>query len=204
MRSALSLKRFLIAGLTAVLLGGVMLGVALAQPPVPGGPRSERHEQFLNALADELDISPERLREAIQKVHEEQGYPDHDPEGPGGPGGPGHHPKGFGGHFLRIAAEELGMTPQELRQELADGKSITDVANDEGVDPDDVEDALRDDAYARIDRAVEKGRLTEEQAEEARDRADEKIEELMTRTWERPEHGGPHDDHGGPHDNEDE
>jgi uncharacterized protein YidB (DUF937 family) len=46
------------------------------------------------------------------------------------------------GRHLATAAEALGMTEEELRAELEDGKTIADVAGERGVDIDTVIDAL--------------------------------------------------------------
>jgi hypothetical protein len=55
---------------------------------------------------------------------------------------------------IRVAAEAIGVTPEALVQELRDGKSITEVAEANGVDPATVEDALLEAAQARIDKVL--------------------------------------------------
>jgi hypothetical protein len=55
---------------------------------------------------------------------------------------------------IRVAAEAIGVTPEELVQELRDGRSITEVAEANGVDPATVEDALLEAAQARIDKVL--------------------------------------------------
>ena len=44
---------------------------------------------------------------------------------------------------VKAAAEALGMQPQELRKELQGGKSIADVAKERGIDPQQVEQAVK-------------------------------------------------------------
>ena len=67
------------------------------------------------------------------------------------------------------AAEALGLTPQELFAELHAGKSLDEVAEEEGVDIEAVQDAMnaaRGEAMRQaIEQAVEDGKMTQEQAD---------------------------------------
>lgn len=69
-----------------------------------------------------------------------------------GPGrhGPGRHLRG-GGEALATAAEVLGISEAELRTQLEDGQSIAQVAEAQGVDVQDVVDALVAQATERLD-----------------------------------------------------
>lgn len=87
---------------------------------------------------------------------------------------------------LRVAAEAIGITPEELRAELADGGSIADVATDHGIDPATVEAALLDALEERIATLVERDRLDPERADEILDRAEDRIHEAVTKV--RPAH----------------
>ena len=80
---------------------------------------------------------------------------------------------------MNAAAQAIGITPEQLRQELP-GKSLTDVARAHNVDPARVATALKNEANTRIDQAVTNGRLTAEQATQAKQRASEEIDRLMT------------------------
>ncbi len=66
---------------------------------------------------------------------------------------------------LDVAAKTLGMTDAELRTALMDGKSLADVAQDQGVPVDTLVSALVDSVTKNIDQAVADGRLTQEQAD---------------------------------------
>jgi polyhydroxyalkanoate synthesis regulator phasin len=77
----------------------------------------------------------------------------------------------FGGHFglfagLDTAASYLGLDEDELRDRLADGRSLAEIAKAQGKTVDGLVDALVADAEKRIDTAVDGGRLTKEQASE--------------------------------------
>ena len=95
-----------------------------------------------------------------------------------GPGGHGHF-----GHFasLETAASYLGLTEAELRSELADGKSLADVAKEGGKSVDGLVQALVKAANERIDQAVEDGKLTETQAADLREDLEERITSFVDR-----------------------
>lgn len=83
-----------------------------------------------------------------------------------------------GGRGLGTAADVIGIESDALREALNDGQSIADVAAANGVDAEDVIDALVAEKTERIDGAVESGRLTQ-------DEADERLAELEDRITEK-------------------
>jgi hypothetical protein len=82
-------------------------------------------------------------------------------------GGAGFGPFGGGLRENKIdpAAKALGITTDELMQDLRDGKSIADVAKAKGVDVNTVIDAIVKDAQSKIDAAVKDKHLTQDQAD---------------------------------------
>ena len=60
----------------------------------------------------------------------------------------------FGGADLSVAADAIGISEDDLRSALEDGKSIADVAAEHNVDLKKVTDALGADATKRLDEAV--------------------------------------------------
>jgi len=82
---------------------------------------------------------------------------------------------GFGGAggdqwtMFDTAAETLGLTPEEFFAELREGKSLEEVAEEQGVEIETVQDTMNEArAEARlemIEQAVEDGSLTREQAD---------------------------------------
>jgi hypothetical protein len=82
--------------------------------------------------------------------------------GHGGHGGFGFH----GGLALNAAAESLGITAQELRTELGEGKTLAEIAEAKGVEADALVDDLVAAATERIKQAVTNERLTQAQADE--------------------------------------
>jgi hypothetical protein len=83
----------------------------------------------------------------------------------GGPGG-GH---GLGLEGLQAAAKALNMTTDELITALQSGKTLEQIANDAGVDIQDVQDAVQAEREAslreRIQQALDDGTITQEHAD---------------------------------------
>lgn len=66
---------------------------------------------------------------------------------------------------LRIIAETLNMSQQDLIAEFRSGKTVADVAAEKGVDLSTVVDALLARRMEQLQRAVDNGRLTQQQAD---------------------------------------
>ncbi len=115
-----------------------------------------------------------------------------DPDQPAPPAGPGYGPMGMWGNsgagglnraqgmmgqgmmgqglmgqgwILEVVAEKLGLTVEDLWAELATGSSIAQLAEDKGVDVQDILDELVADHEASLSEAVAAGTITAEQAE---------------------------------------
>jgi hypothetical protein len=99
----------------------------------------------------------------------------------GGPGG--HGPGHFGrfGHFgkLDAAASYLGLSEAEVREQLADGKTLADIAKAEGKSVDGLVQALVKEGEERLDRAVADGKLTQAQADSLAEDLDERMTDLV-------------------------
>ena len=212
MKDRLTRKVAVIVGTTVLALG--VTGYAVAQS---GDSREDEQKAFLNDAAQRLDVSPEKLTQALKdaaiarvdaavkagRLTEEQGNEmkeriragDGVPflGGPGGPHGPGHGGPGRGAG-LEAAAEYLGLSRAELHEQLHDGESLADVAGDKNKSVDGLKDAMEKAIRADIEKAVEDKRLTQEQADQIlgglESRLDEKVESEGGR--------GPHGGRGGP------
>lgn len=148
--------------------------------------RGSRIAEALSGLVSDGTLTQEQADEVARTVPE-QAPPGggHGPggRGPGGRGlnghGPGAHGPG-GGRGLDTAAETLGLSVEELRAELESGRSLADVAAQQGVDQQDLIDALVTTAGEHLDEEVAEGDLTQEQAEARRaglvERATERVE----------------------------
>lgn len=93
-----------------------------------------------------------------------------------------HGGPGFGHRLVagfETLAEVLGVSTGELRDALADGRSIADVAEANGVELQAVIDALVAEANERIDDAVADGHLTAEQADARKASVVDHVTELV-------------------------
>ena len=88
---------------------------------------------------------------------------------------------GVFGHFLHLdaAASYLDLTEAELRDELAAGKTLAQVAKDHGKSVDGLVAALSARAKSRLQDAVAAGRLTQAEADAALDDLKERIADLV-------------------------
>lgn len=205
-------RRAVLAGGTAILLGAAAVGAAGAQQaptptpsptaPAQGAPARPGPQAFLDALARRLGITTDRLQQALNETRTELGATDdgHGPGGIFGPGGPGRGgrgsgERGFGGVDSAVVAQALGITQDQLRQDLP-GKSLAQVAQARGKNPADVATALKNAANQRIDQAVTAGRLTADQAAQQKQQVAQRIDQLMNQVLPQPGTGprGSHQD----------
>ena len=84
-------------------------------------------------------------------------------------------------HGLGAVAKYLGVTPRALRSELRSGKSLAEIATAHGKSVDGLVDAIVAHARARLDKAVEKGRLTRQRADELLSRLTDAVEKAVQR-----------------------
>jgi hypothetical protein len=149
-----------IGSVVAGVAGGAVVGALLFAP--------------LSSLAqDEGSESPEPAA-TTQEDGTRGDRPFMDGRGPGGHGM-------MLGRGLETAADTLGVTETELLSALEEGKSIADVAEEQGVDLQEVVDALVAAATERVDQAVEDGRLEEDRAEETKAALPDRVAAMVQR-----------------------
>jgi hypothetical protein len=118
----------------------------------------------------------------------------------GGPPPPGHsfrrgeRPRGL--HFMRpgppllgalhAAARYLGLSDAALRDRLASGRSLAQVARARGKSVDGLEEALKRATRERLDRAVARGRLTKAEERDILRQLDERLDFLVRLSGPRP------------------
>jgi hypothetical protein len=102
--------------------------------------------------------------------------------GPGGHGVPGLAFKRGAGGALDAAATALGLKRDDLVAELQAGKSIADVAKDQGKSLDDVKKAITDGVTKELDQAVTDKKLTSDQRDEILKELGDHLDDLVNRT----------------------
>ena len=193
--------------LAVTLSVGAIAGIAQAQPggqpqqpQQPGGQgRAPSVDEFINRLAQNLGVTPDRLREALKQTalqqvdaavaagrltpEEAQRARDRINSGTFPGFGPGFGRGGPGG-ALRVShqglAEFLGITPQQLRTEVQ-GKSLAQVAQAHGKTRDQLKQFIVSSAQTRLAEAVRTGRLTQQQADRMLDELNRNLDQMVDR-----------------------
>ena len=202
-------KKKLAVGAVAVaaLAGG---GAAVA---AGGLGSSEDQQAIIDDAAKKLGVQPEALENALEdalsarldeavaagRLTQEQAVemkerlkdgtlPLFGGHGRGHHGGQGLH----GPELMDAASSFLGVTETELRTQLEAGKSLADVAEAEGKSVAGLRSALVAAAKEELDEAVDAGRLTDAQRDEALERFEDRVDDLVQREGFGPRGGGAH------------
>ena len=88
-------------------------------------------------------------------------------------------------HRLGAVTKYLDITPQQLRSELRAGKSLAQIATAHGKTVDGLVNVIVAPAKARLDKAVEKGRLTRQRADQILGRLTDAVEQAVQRVHAR-------------------
>lgn len=181
-------KMFLLSAVLLLVLSLVGASVALAQNNTQT-PRATLHQLFWEKLAANLGIDVSRLQEAFkvagsQALDEaiQQGLLPADKaqrlkeaieKGQWGPmekfikwGGPHKFSRGYVGNLFRDIASILGMTPQELKEELKSGKTLEEIASTKGMTLEQLKEKWLTTKKAALDNQVSQGKLSAEKAQQ--------------------------------------
>jgi len=82
-------------------------------------------------------------------------------------------------HTVEAAAAVLGMEPEEVLDELKDGKTLAEVAEEQGMAVDEFTAAMLPEVRQELDALVAEGKLTQEQADAIYDRVEENIDRIV-------------------------
>jgi AraC-like DNA-binding protein len=208
---AISTRRKLAAGAVGlVVLAGSGGAYAATQKSsaTPPDPAAEQ-KAFLDDVAGRLHVSSDQLTEALKGAAQDRidaavqagrltqaqadrlkqrlaranglpliGAPPIGPRLHPGFGGPGFGPVGE----LGAAATYLGLTPRKLFSDLRGGKSLADVAKDQGKSVDGLKTAMKAAETARLDAAVKAGRLTDAERSRIEQDLDQRLDDLVNGT----------------------
>lgn len=197
----------------ATVIGVVTLGsVALAQGEESSTGTLGLRERFRTAVAGILGITPEEYDSAVAQARDQvvaegvaEGWLTEEQaerlqsrleDGFAGPlrgGRPsGEMGRGLMGHevsLTTVAADQLGLTVDELRAALQGGQSIADLAAEQGVETQAIVDAYVAELTEALAQRVTDGKLTQEQMDAALAQAAEQATERLNGAW--PEMGRP-------------
>jgi polyhydroxyalkanoate synthesis regulator phasin len=191
-------RSWVAGGMLGIALGAMLLGgTAVAQSDTDGG----LGQSFIDRLAEKLGMTPDELETTIKETQdeaiddavadgrltEEQGTALKERVDSGS--GifrmmPERH--AFGMHAFRqldinlaTIASELGMTTDELRDELAAGSTLSEVISAHGSTVEVIVTALVAEAESELDEAVANGNLTQEQADEMLANLPERLTQMI-------------------------
>jgi len=186
------LKRILIPVMVVVALGVAAIGVGagFAQQD------NTTVDSFLAKVAAKLGIDEGELKTAVDEAYGEtideqlaagdltQGQADRLKErgfevapmfGPRG----GRFPMA-GVRLMESAAEVLGLSTDDLMAQLRDGKSLTEVAEAQGISAEKLTTDLLAKAKAQLDTLVSDGKLTQEQADKIYSQTESNIDKIIS------------------------
>jgi hypothetical protein len=171
------MRKFLLAaGGAAILLGGA-LGVTYAQSATPQaaapGSAKQHRQAIISDAAAQLGVSADQLQQALAQARKNLST----------------KPKlaSVIAHLradeLQVAANTLGLADAKaLRSELA-GTTLTAVAQQHNVPVATLAGAIKADVDAKIQAAVNSGQITAARAAKLTQKADAKVDALMTRQF---------------------
>ncbi|MCO8126541.1 hypothetical protein NHL50_04920 [Acidimicrobiia bacterium EGI L10123] len=180
-------KTFAAAAMAASLAAGGLAGVAIGAPGVAGAtdpttPAFDGAVRGAGWVQDALaDLVGEETITQEQADAVEAALRDARPDR--GPRGLRHLGRG-------VVAEALGLTQDELHAALADGQTVTEIAEARGIDIQTVVDAVVADLGIRLEERVEAGEMTRERADEVLAEATERASDHLE--GDRPAFGGGH------------
>jgi len=180
-------KKTLATAAAASTLGGALAGATLLAPGMAGAQddtetpapveetarpeAGERMSAALQGLVDDGTITQAQLDAVVDTLVEAR--PERGPRG--------HH-GGFGGGA--DLADILGLEQADLREAIVGGQTLADVAAEQGVDTQDLIDAIVDAAEERVATALESGRIDQDKADEILAGAEEKADDIVNGEFE--------------------
>lgn len=78
--------------------------------------------------------------------------------------------------------DTLGVTSEDLRAAMADGKSLADVAEDQGVAVSDLTAAITTEIEEKLEEAVTEGKIDEDRAADMSDQLAERVDQMVNAT----------------------
>jgi hypothetical protein len=175
------------AAVTLALAGGGVVGAVVGAPLISSAQEDDPTTTTEDTIADEPETDDTvtddtGADDTVTDDTEPGESPSHDSSGTetndsddceGGPR--------FGGHGIisETVTELLGIDEDALREALADGQTLAEVAEEQGVSRDELVGALVAEAETRIDERVTDGDIEADEATELKENIAERIDELV-------------------------
>ena len=198
-----------------ILAAGAIAIPAAAQDggdPPATETRQERRDEFLARVAGKLGVEPAALEQAMKDVQlelvdealangritDEQATKARERiesgQGPAfgqfkdGLPGRGKHERAMKvrGALLESAAAAIGISKDELKEQIKGGASIAEAAAASGVSVDDVKASIISDAQAKLAEAVANGRIDQARADQSLAQLNERLDDLVNRKRSAP------------------
>ncbi len=171
----------------AAALGGLVTGAVItAGPAAIAQENATTTEQSQESFVEErLQRATDAIREALSglvaddTITESQADAVASTLAAEGPFGHRHRGHGLGLAASSELSDLLGLETSELFAELAEGNTLADVAEAQGVDPDAVADVLVSEAEERLNAAAEKGFIDEAEVAEKLADIEESIDDVI-------------------------
>lgn len=185
-----------------VLIGGAIGGVAYAQSPTPG--TGGQTKSFVQRLAERLGLPQAQVEQAVRdargdvlndavgagRLTQEQADRLKNRPVDGAFGGPWGGPRGGKDHGapgwaqglkaeFGAVARWLGLSEKDLKDQLKQGKSLSEVAVASGKTENALVDQIVQDLKDRTARAVQSGRLTQVQADQMLQNAPDRVRQMV-------------------------
>jgi polyhydroxyalkanoate synthesis regulator phasin len=149
--------------------------------------RGSHLEDALAPLVEDGTLTQTQADAVIEQLRET-----HESKSGFGPRGGHFGPPGtFGDRLDESVTDLLGISSEELFEQLRDGASLADVAESNGVDPQVLIDSMVQGAQERLDERVEEGQVTEDEAAEHAAELEQRITDRVNGELEGPPRGGP-------------
>jgi len=192
------MRRIVVAALAIVLVGAALIGGSIGLAVAQGEDGPVR--TFLGRVAEKLGIGEDELRSAVTEVQQdiineqvaggtltaEQGERLRERVENGGLLGPldrfgirAHVRNQVGGLTVETAATVLDMEPEDLLAELKDGKTLAEVAKEQGMSVEEFTTESLAQVEQELAALVAEGKITDEQANAISERIEENIDRIV-------------------------
>jgi hypothetical protein len=187
--------KWTLAGLAVLVVGGAVL-FGVAGSALADGNKGERHAQYEQMLAQQLGISVDQLKAAQESARNAMidqalanGNLTAEQAARMKAAAPGEIRRHVGkavhnaaADVFAAAAKTIGISTDELKQQLSQGQSLSGVAANHNVSRDQLKAGIMTEVKAQLQAAVSNGNLTQQQADKLANAASQHLDSVIDRT----------------------